>query len=80
MGSSVKFCVIAEGQADLYLRLGPTCEWDTAAGHAILTAAGGHLRSLKGVEFTYGKPGFANPDFIATGLPEPARAKSKAKR
>lgn len=68
MGSSVKFCVIAEGQADLYLRLGPTCEWDTAAGQAVLESAGGSLTLLDGKPFTYGKAGFLNPSFIAAGL------------
>lgn len=68
MGSSVKFCHIAAGQADLYLRLGPTCEWDTAAGQAVLEAAGGSVTLLDGKPFTYGKTGFLNPSFIATGL------------
>ena len=68
LGSSVKFCHIAAGQADLYLRLGPTCEWDTAAGQAVLEAAGGSMTLLDGKPFTYGKPGFLNPSFIATGM------------
>jgi 3'(2'), 5'-bisphosphate nucleotidase len=66
-GSSLKFCLIAEGKADLYPRLGPTMEWDTAAAHAVLAAAGGHVRTLKGDELRYGKPDFRNPHFVATG-------------
>jgi 3'(2'), 5'-bisphosphate nucleotidase len=67
-GSSVKFCRIAEGAADLYPRLGPTMEWDTAAGQAILVAAGGSVRTLAGEALGYGKPGFRNPHFIARGI------------
>ena len=66
-GSSVKFCRIAEGVADLYPRLGPTMEWDTAAGQAILEAAGGSVRTLEGETLAYGKAGFRNPHFIARG-------------
>ena len=66
-GSSIKFCRIAEGKADLYPRLGRTMEWDTAAGHAIIRFAGGTLTDLDGNELTYGKPGFENPHFIAQG-------------
>ncbi len=66
-GSSLKFCLIAEGAADLYPRLGPTMEWDTAAGHAVLSAAGGRVTTLDGAPFLYGKPGFRNPGFIASG-------------
>jgi 3'(2'), 5'-bisphosphate nucleotidase len=66
-GSSVKFCLIAAGEADLYPRLGPTMEWDTAAGHAVLTAAGGIVTTLEGTPFRYGKPGFRNPGFVARG-------------
>ncbi len=68
-GSSLKFCMIAEGQADLYPRFGRTMEWDTAAGHAILAAAGGAVCRLDGAELTYGKvdAGFANPTFFASG-------------
>ena len=68
-GSSLKFCRIAEGAADLYPRLGRTMEWDVAAGHAILNAAGGSVETLEGAPFTYGKPGFDNPHFVARGLP-----------
>lgn len=65
--SSLKFCALAAGQADLYPRLGPTSEWDTAAGDAILRAAGGKLALLDGGAFTYGKRDrkFLNPDFVA---------------
>ena len=66
-GSSLKFCLIAEGSADLYPRLGPTMEWDTAAGHGILRAAGGHVLNLDGQELIYGKTGFRNADFLACG-------------
>jgi len=67
-GSSLKFCLVAEGAADLYPRFGRTMEWDTAAGHAVLRAAGGSVRTVEGVELGYGKPGFENPSFIARGL------------
>ena len=66
-GSSLKFCMIASGEADLYPRHGRTMEWDTAAGHAVLTAAGGFMTTIEGKAFTYGKPGFANPHFVARG-------------
>jgi 3'(2'), 5'-bisphosphate nucleotidase len=66
-GSSIKFCLLAEGRADLYPRFGPTMEWDTAAGHAVLLAAGGHVVTRDGAPFLYRKPGFKNPGFIATG-------------
>lgn len=66
-GSSLKFCRIAEGLADLYPRFGRTMEWDTAAGHAVLAAAGGSVITHDGRPLVYGKPGFANPDFIARG-------------
>lgn len=66
-GSSLKFCRIAEGAADLYPRLGPTNEWDTAAGHAVLVAAGGSVRTADGAELLYNKPGYRNPGFIARG-------------
>lgn len=64
-GSSLKFCLIAEGQADIYPRFGPTNEWDTAAGQAVLEAAGGEVVTTDGRPLPYGKPGFANPHFIA---------------
>lgn len=66
-GSSLKFGLIAEGQADLYPRLGRTMEWDTAAGHAVLAAAGGQVTDLDGRPLRYGKPGFENPHFLARG-------------
>ena len=66
-GSSLKFCRIAEGVADIYPRFGPTMEWDTAAGHAVLRAAGGSVTTLDGAPLRYGKPGFRNPHFIARG-------------
>lgn len=68
-GSSLKFCVIAAGEADLYPRLGPTAEWDTAAGHAVLSAAGGRVTTLDGAPLGYGKAGsrFLNPHFVAWG-------------
>ena len=65
-GSSLKFCLLATGEADLYPRLGRTMEWDTAAGHAVLLGAGGHVvRFDDHASLTYGKAGFANPFFIA---------------
>jgi 3'(2'), 5'-bisphosphate nucleotidase len=66
-GSSLKFCRLAEGVADLYPRFGTTMEWDTAAGHAVLVAAGGSISTTEGAPLTYGKPGFRNPHFIARG-------------
>ena len=66
-GSSLKLCRIAEGSADLYPRLGRTMEWDIAAGHAVLRAAGGTVRTLDGAPLRYGKPGFDNPHFVARG-------------
>ncbi len=66
-GSSLKFCTVAAGEADLYPRLGPTREWDTAAGHAILAAAGGSVRTLDGTDLAYAKPDLLNPDFVARG-------------
>lgn len=65
-GSSLKFCLVATGEADLYPRVGRTMEWDTAAGHAVLTGAGGHVvRFDDHMPLSYGKAGFANPFFIA---------------
>ena len=68
-GSSLKFCRVAEGTADLYPRLGRTMEWDIAAGHAIVAAAGGSVETLDGKPLFYGKPGFENPHVVARGLP-----------
>ncbi len=65
-GSSLKFCVVARGAADLYPRFGPTMEWDTAAGHAVLLAAGGSVCTLDGKPLGYGKATLLNPDFIAS--------------
>lgn len=76
-GSSLKFCRIAEGQCDLYPRHGPTMEWDTAAGDAVLCAAGGAVTDMAGRPLVYGKRGrvgivdFANPDFVAMGGVDP---------
>lgn len=70
-GSSLKFCLVAEGEADIYPRFGRTMEWDTAAGQAVLTAAGGHVTDEGGAPLAYGKPGFENPPFIAWGGMEP---------
>ena len=66
-GSSLKFCRIAEGQADIYPRLGPTCEWDTGAAHAVLNAAGGKVETLEGKPLVYGKEDVLNPFFVASG-------------
>ena len=68
-GSSLKFCLVAAGEADAYPRFGPTMEWDTAAGHAILEAAGGRVAAADGGPLLYGKreAGFANGGFIASG-------------
>ncbi len=66
-GSSLKFGLVACGQADLYPRMGRTWEWDTAAGQAIVTAAGGSVTDCHGIELRYGKPNFLNPSFIARG-------------
>lgn len=66
-GSALKFGMLAEGEADLYPRFGPTMEWDTCAGHAILEAAGGRVETLAGGALLYGKTAFRNPDFIARG-------------
>lgn len=73
IGSSLKFCALAAGEADLYPRLGATCEWDTAAGHAILNAAGGCVIAEGGAPLAYGKTAadFRNPGFIAWGRPPP---------
>ena len=67
-GSSLKFCLIASGQGDIYPRLGRTMEWDTAAAHAILSAAGGSVKTLAGESLSYGKVGLENPHFVARGL------------
>ena len=66
-GSSLKLCLVAAGEADLYPRLGRTMEWDIAAGHAVVLAAGGRVCRLDGTPLAYGKPGFDNPHFYAAG-------------
>jgi 3'(2'), 5'-bisphosphate nucleotidase len=71
-GSSLKFCRLAEGVADHYPRLGPTMDWDIAAGHAILAAAGGIVIGLDGSPLKYGTPGLRIPSFLAWG--DPTRA------
>ena len=70
MGSSLKFCLVAEGEADFYPRLGPTSEWDTAAAQAVVEAAGGAVLDLQGQPLRYNTgPGVLNPFFIARGDP-----------
>jgi 3'(2'), 5'-bisphosphate nucleotidase len=71
MGSSLKFAVVASGSVDAYPRHGRTHEWDTAAGQAILTAAGGKVADASGKELRYGKPGLVNAAFVATGWSDP---------
>jgi 3'(2'), 5'-bisphosphate nucleotidase len=66
-GSSLKFCRVAEGAADLYPRFGRTMEWDTCAPQAVVEAAGGTVRTVDGGPFVYGKPGWENPHFVCTG-------------
>jgi 3'(2'), 5'-bisphosphate nucleotidase len=75
LGSAVKFGRVAEGRADIYPRLAPTCEWDIAAGHAIVTAAGGKITGAKGsdLHFGRGREDFIVPEFIAWGDPAAAR-------
>lgn len=70
MGSSLKFCLLADGEADLYLRHGPTSEWDTAAGDAILRAAGGLTLGPDRQSFLYGKADYLNGPFLALGDPK----------
>ena len=65
--SSLKLCLLAEGGADVYPRLGPTMAWDIAAGHAVLLAAGGGVVGFDGRPLTYAGPDFRNPHFIAFG-------------
>ena len=67
VGSSLKLCVVAEGKADLYPRLGPTMEWDTAAGHAVVEAAGGTVTQVDGAPLRYNKENLLNPYFIVRG-------------
>lgn len=68
IGSSLKFCLIAEGKADIYYRHGPTMEWDTAAGQAIVQAAGGKVLDTTGNIFTYNKPSLVNGSFLCQGF------------
>jgi 3'(2'), 5'-bisphosphate nucleotidase len=81
MGSSLKFCLVAEGAADIYPRIGPTMEWDTAAAHCILEEAGGLVTDLDGDSMIYNKPGLLNPGFLARGVVEeiPPKAGCAAK-
>ena len=71
IGSSLKFCMVAEGKADMYPRFGPTCEWDTAAGHAVLRAAGGSVKTFEGDELPYKKAdvNYLNGTFLAAATP-----------
>ena len=70
MGSSLKFCLVAEGDADFYPRLGPTSEWDTAAAHAVVAAAGGEVVNLSGAPLRYNtKYSLLNPEFMVVGDP-----------
>ena len=73
VGSSLKFCIVAEGKADIYPRASPTSEWDTAAGHAVLLAAGGLVDGADGNPLRYGKPAFLNRAFVATSGWKPPR-------
>jgi len=68
MGSSLKFCLVAEGEADVYLRDMPTMEWDTAAAQCVVEAAGGRVQTLSGERFNYAKAGLKNPGFVALGV------------
>jgi 3'(2'), 5'-bisphosphate nucleotidase len=68
MGSSLKFCLVAEGVADVYPRSGPTMEWDTAAAHCILALAGGSVTAADGQRLVYNKPSLLNPGFLASGV------------
>jgi len=73
VGSSLKFCIVAEGRADIYPRASPTSEWDTAAGHAVLLAAGGLVDGPDGAPLAYGKRAFLNRAFVATSGWKPPR-------
>ncbi|MCD6079318.1 MAG: cysQ, partial [Ramlibacter sp.] len=67
VGSSLKLCQVAQGEADVYPRLGRTMEWDIAAGHAVVLGAGGTVECVQGGPLLYGKPGFDNPHFACWG-------------
>ena len=69
MGSSLKFCLVAAGEADLYLRDVPTMEWDTAAAQCVVEASGGKVCTLDGLPLRYGKPGLKNPSILTVGDP-----------
>ena len=69
MGSSLKICLVAEGQADVYPRLGPTSEWDIGAAHCVLNEAGGSILDCNGNQLVYNKRDLRNPWFIAMGDP-----------
>jgi 3'(2'), 5'-bisphosphate nucleotidase len=69
IGSSMKFCKIAEGAIDCYPRMGPTCEWDTAAAQAVVEAAGGYVSKVDGTPLRYGKPDILNPHFVVSAVP-----------
>ena len=71
-GSAIKFCRIAEGSADLYPRLAPTHDWDVAAGHAVVEAAGGHVTAADGTPLRYGTPELLIPGFVAAGKAQKA--------
>jgi 3'(2'), 5'-bisphosphate nucleotidase len=68
MGSSLKFCLVAEGAADVYPRMGPTMEWDIAAAHCILAEAGGVVTDLEGNAVRFNKPVLRNAGFLARGV------------
>ena len=69
VGSALKLCLLAEGQADVYPRLAPTSEWDTAAAQAVLEAAGGAVLQLTGAPLAYNKADILNPEFVAVADP-----------
>jgi 3'(2'), 5'-bisphosphate nucleotidase len=71
MGSSLKFCLVAEGSADVYPRTGPTMEWDTAAAQCVVEAAGGTVTDLEGNVMIYNKPVLLNPGFVTFGSRKP---------
>lgn len=78
MSSALKFCYLAEGKADIIPRFGPTMEWDTAAGQAIVEAAGGSMITHEGTPFLYGKAGYRNGGFIVMGKPKQPLAGARA--
>jgi 3'(2'), 5'-bisphosphate nucleotidase len=76
LGSSLKLCLVADGTAQLYARLGPTCSWDTAAAHAIVLAAGAYVVALDGTPLRYGARDMRNPPFVCSSLPREAWARA----